>query len=129
MSKHPDPLRVDFHLLDRQIVDRDGNLVAKVDDVELATDDQGRLRVVALLAGQHVLGDRIGGWIGRFIAGVARRQHPDRPEAMRIPIEDVERVEAEVLLRVSTRDLPDRPLEAWLAAKVIGRIPGAGDAS
>jgi sporulation protein YlmC with PRC-barrel domain len=128
MTEHPNPLLMDFHLLDRQIVDCDGNLVAKVDDVELATDDQGRLRVVALLAGQHVLGDRIGGWVGRLIGSVARRQHAGQPAALRIPFEDIERVESEVLLRVSERELADRPLEAWLADNVIGRIPGAGDA-
>jgi hypothetical protein len=76
-----------------------------------------------------VLGERIGGWVGRLMAGVARRLHPTDGEALRIPFEDVDRIGSDISLRVSERDLADRPLESWLADKVIGRIPGARNAS
>ena len=70
MNDQPDPLRVDFHLLDRQIVDIDGEPVGKVDDVELTLDPAtGRLRVTALLSGQQVLGERIGGRVGGSLPG------------------------------------------------------------
>lgn len=42
-----------LHLLDRQIVDPDDRMVAKVDDVELTDDDKGGMRVTALLTGPH----------------------------------------------------------------------------
>ena len=60
MTDQPDPLRIDFHLLDRQIVDAAGEPVGKVDDVELTLNPAtGRLQVTALLSGQQVLGERI----------------------------------------------------------------------
>lgn len=49
-----------LHLLDRQVVDRDGRLVAKVDDVELLLGNDGALAVTALLCGLPALLPRVG---------------------------------------------------------------------
>jgi hypothetical protein len=75
-----------FNLLDRQIVDRDGVQVGKVDDLELSRTEDGALYVSALLTGQQVLGRRIGGWLGREHRAPARTHprtgpdpHPLRP--------------------------------------------------
>ena len=116
-----------FHLLDRQVVDRDGQLVGKVDDVELSDEDPPR--VVALLLGPRALGERMGGWFGRLIADVTTRLHSDAgPYRARIPYEHVAEVGTEIRLRVRRELLPEPALEEWLREHVIGRIPGAGDA-
>jgi sporulation protein YlmC with PRC-barrel domain len=113
-----------FHLLDRQIVDRDGLLVGKVDDVELSEDDPPR--VVALLLGPGALGQRMGGWVGRAIAGAARRLQPGAdPVPTRIPYEQVARLDTAVHLRIPHGDLPRPSLEGWLCDHIIDRIPGA----
>jgi sporulation protein YlmC with PRC-barrel domain len=119
-----------YDLLDRQILDRDGEPVGKVDDVELDTDADGMPYVSALLVGQRALGDRIGGRLGRWIAGIARRLSPsvDDPPG-RIPFDLVAEVDSAVTLSVRRERLPDPPLEAWLREHLIGRIPGAGDAT
>ncbi len=49
-----------LHLLDRQVVDVEGLLVCKVDDVELTELDDGVLGVTALLAGPAALTPRYG---------------------------------------------------------------------
>jgi sporulation protein YlmC with PRC-barrel domain len=76
----PDPLRLNFHLLDRQIVDSAGQPVGKVDDLEITVDPgTGRLVVTALLSGQRVLGashrrpDRRLDGVGRPAAATRRR--------------------------------------------------------
>jgi sporulation protein YlmC with PRC-barrel domain len=117
---------IGFDLLDRQIIDRDGAPVGKVDDVELTYDDTGTPHVTALLLGQEVLGDRIGGRLGRWIAGTARRlsDSPDRPP-MRISIDLVTHVDSAVNLSVDRALLQDPPLETWLRDHLIQRIPGA----
>ncbi|GAB1692286.1 hypothetical protein [Krasilnikovia sp. M28-CT-15] len=121
---------IGFDLLDRQIVDRDGDPVGKVDDVELTCDADGTVRVSALLLGQQALGERIGGVLGRWIAGMARRlsDSPDRPPP-RISIDLVAEFGSAITLKVRRDLLPDPPLETWLRDHVIGRIPGAGHES
>lgn len=124
----PDPLRVEFHLLDRQIVDLDGRPVGKVDDVELTRDPDGTYRITALLVGQYVLAERIGGLVGRLLRTLARRRGGGAPEPLRITAEHVQRVGSDVRLslRAELLDLP--PSETWLRDTLIARIPGAGRA-
>jgi sporulation protein YlmC with PRC-barrel domain len=121
---------IGFNLLDRQIIDRDGAPVGKVDDVELTYDDSGTPHVTALLLGQAALGDRIGGTLGRCIAGTARRLSGslDRPP-MRISIDLVGHVGSAVNLKVNRALLQDPPLETWLRDHLIQRIPGASHES
>jgi len=52
-----------LHLLDRQIVDVDGLLVGKVDDIELVEDPDGSLVPTALLVGAAVVLPRISTWL------------------------------------------------------------------
>jgi sporulation protein YlmC with PRC-barrel domain len=118
---------IGFDLLDRQIVDRDGQPVGKADDVELTYDPDGVPHVTALLLGQQVLGDRIGGVLGRWIASIARRlSDPGRPP-LRIDFSLVGSVGSAITLTVRRDLLPDPPLEVWLRDHLINRIPGAGD--
>lgn len=120
---------IGFDLLDRQILDRDGAPVGKVDDVELALGEDGTPYVAALLVGQQALGDRMGGWLGRWLADVARRLAPDRERGpIRIPYDLVAELNSAVNLAVSRDLLPDPPLEVWLRDHLVARIPGATDA-
>jgi sporulation protein YlmC with PRC-barrel domain len=121
---------IGLHLLDRQILDRDGEPVGKVDDVELDLDDDGIPYVAALLIGQQALGERIGGRLGAWIAGAARRLSPDYNRGpIRIPYDLVADVDSAVNLSVHREVLPDPALETWLRDHLIDRIPGASDAS
>jgi sporulation protein YlmC with PRC-barrel domain len=121
---------IGFHLLDRQILDADGEPVGKVDDVELDRGADGALYIAALLVGQQALGDRIGGRLGQWIAGTARRLSPDYQRGpIRIPYDLVAEINSSVNLSVRRELLPDPPLETWLREHLIGRIPGASDAT
>jgi sporulation protein YlmC with PRC-barrel domain len=115
-----------FDLLDRQILDLDGEPVGNVDDIELGVGDDGVPYVRALLVGQQALGRRLGGWLGRLVENVARRLEPTPDTGpIRIPYEVVATVNSAVNLSVRRELLPDPPLEAWLRDHLIGRIPGA----
>jgi sporulation protein YlmC with PRC-barrel domain len=120
---------IGFDLMDRQILDRDGQPVGKVDDVELTVDANGRLHLTALLVGQEALGTRIGGDLGRWMAGVAMRlRGPHAAAPIRIPYEVVADVGAAITLSLRRELLTEPPLESWLRDNLIGRIPGAGHA-
>ena len=129
MTDIPTPLRIHFQLLDRQITDPAGDPVGKVDDVELNQLPDGRVQVSALLVGQEALGRRLGGSLGRWMAGTARRLHPsDTYQPLRIPLDQVAGTDSAVHIRLRRQVLATPPLEQWLDEHLISRIPGAGDA-
>jgi sporulation protein YlmC with PRC-barrel domain len=130
MNERSERRLIGFHLLDRQVIDRDGLLVGKVDDIELTADGDEAPVVAALLLGPQALGDRIGGRLGRLIADLARRLHPDgRPNPTRVPWGLVEHVDTAVHLSVGRAQIPEPALESWLREHVIDRIVGVFGAS
>ncbi|MEV4710844.1 hypothetical protein [Micromonospora sp. NPDC049374] len=119
-------IQISQELLDRQLVDRDGRLVGKVDDVEFALDADGVPYLRSLLSGPGALGQRVGGRLGRMLVLTAERFVTDRPMApLRIPYALVGRVDSAVWLRVRADELPTSPVEEWLRRHLIDRIPGA----
>ncbi|MEU5725478.1 hypothetical protein [Micromonospora sp. NPDC047738] len=122
-------LQLAKQLLDRQIVDRDGRLVGRVDDIAFAIDAEGVPYVDCLLSGHGVLGQRIGGRIGRFLVSIAERFAEEVPvPPRRIPLAQVAEVDSAVRLRCPAADLPPSPTESWLRRHVIDQIPGADHA-
>jgi len=116
--------RIGFTVLDRQVVDRGGENLGKVDDVEFTWRVGEAPAMTALILDTASLGGRIAGRFGRFWEAVLERLRPldDGPTA--IPLTDVEAFEpATVLSTDAPRGM--RPLEGWVAHHVIGRIPGA----
>lgn len=122
-------MQLDRHLLDRKILDRDGRIVGNVDDIAFGVDDDGLPYVRALLVGQLALGQRIGGWLGRWLSHLARRLSAERPaRPIEISYQFVAEVDSAVHLSVGQDRLPEPALESWLRRNVIDRIPGSGHA-
>jgi hypothetical protein len=116
-----------LHLLDRQIVDRNGAPVANVDDLELTERADGRLAVSALLVGPGALGPRVGGRLGRWIVAIWRRLRPDvDPSPGRIDAALVTGTDSAVHISAVAGELGVDGLERWVRRYVIDRIPGAG---
>jgi sporulation protein YlmC with PRC-barrel domain len=123
-------LDLHLHLLDRQVVDADGRLVCKVDDVELDIDAYGRPFVTAILVGPRALGPRLGGRLGRWISAAARRLaegQSDQP--LRIDFAQVTDIGSAITVTRQRDELDIAPLERWIDGHIIGRIPGSGHAS
>jgi sporulation protein YlmC with PRC-barrel domain len=116
-----------LELLDRQIVDHDGRMVAKVDDVELEEREDGRIVVSALLTGPGALGPRIGGALGSIITAAWSRlsgRHEDDPK--RIHIGTVSDIGSAITLTVSRRTADVDGFEIWMRDRVIAALPGEG---
>ena len=121
-------LEAGLHLLDRQLIDSDGRLAGKVDDLELEVPEGGGPPVVtAILAGPGALSRRIGGRPGMWLEAVANRLRGDQRPA-RVPFGVVKRIESAVDLSVAKAELETNRLEAWTRDHLIGHLPGAGDA-
>jgi sporulation protein YlmC with PRC-barrel domain len=96
-----DALDAVLHLMDRQVVDRDGLMVCKVDDVELTEHPDGSWEVTGLLAGPPALVPRYGGRLGRGLEGSWRRlgvQESDRLVPWRIGLALVDELGSGVTL-------------------------------
>jgi hypothetical protein len=106
-----------LHLLDRQILDRNGVPVATVDDIELTGIESGgpgtrsAPRIDAILTGA-TLATRIFG--GR----------PPRSRLQRIRWDDVAEIGITIGLRVRSEVLDATWPERWVRDQIIARIPG-----
>lgn len=90
-----------LHLLDRQVVDVAGRQVAKVDDLELTLDADGRLVPTGLLVGLPALLPRFGPRLGALLARTHAQvydAHRSRPDV--IDLDLVQDVSSEVHLSV-----------------------------
>jgi hypothetical protein len=115
-------------LLDHQIVDSDGFLAGKVDDLELDEPaEPGGLPVVAaILTGPGALAGQFGRRLGPWLASLHVRLHPTMQAGpARVPFLLVKRVEEHVELSVPRDALTSSPAEEWARDAVIGKIPGA----
>jgi sporulation protein YlmC with PRC-barrel domain len=119
-----------LHLLDRQLVDADGQLAGKVDDLELTPSEDGQaLYVTAILSGGGALAARLARRQGSWLESIANRLFGrGDAEPVAISFGVVKRIGSSVELAAPKEELEtDRP-ERWLRQHVIGRIPGAGHA-
>jgi len=119
-------LDLHLHLLDRQVVDPDGRLVCKVDDLELDVDETGHPFVTAILVGPRALGPRLGGRLGHWVTAIARRLSDGQSEhPLRIDFAQVSDIGSAVTVARPLDELDVTPLERWVETHVIGRIPGS----
>lgn len=127
-----------LHLLDRQVIDVDGMLVCKVDDLEISLYDDGRPPAVTrLLAGTTALVPRMSGRTGRVLRerwvslGI---EYAARDVPLAIDLDDIRHLGSAVELSVHREGLLDRQppapegvthqrLSALLGMKVSTRDP------
>jgi sporulation protein YlmC with PRC-barrel domain len=123
-------LEAALHLLDRQLIDKDGRLAGKVDDLELEFPDGGGPPVVtAILAGPGALSRRIGGRFGAWLENLANRlREGDDRRPARVSFGVVKEIGSAVELSAAKAELETDRLEAWTRERIIGKLPGAGDA-
>jgi hypothetical protein len=129
MPKEDDALWANELLLDHVIVDRDGEPVGMVDDLELTDpgDREGPV-LTAILCGPTAFGPRIGGHIGVWWTAIGRRLRPaDEPNPPRIAMSDVAKIDMRAIqLRLAREDVPTGALREWVLDKIIKKIPGSG---
>ncbi|MET0920655.1 MAG: hypothetical protein ABWY77_05605 [Acidimicrobiia bacterium] len=121
-----------LELLDRQIVDRDGELAGKVDDLELEVpcdDPDGLPHVIAILSGLGALAGHIGGDAGRWLASVEHRLTAQRDRLpSRLPFTLVRAIESSIDVAAERAELDSNRAEQWARDVIIARIPGADHA-
>jgi hypothetical protein len=126
MSRTGEPFDLHLRLLDHQVVDPDGGLVCKVDDIEFAQGRDGSWHVSALLSGPQALGPRLPGRLGRWVMALGRRfSVDDDSEPRRISFERVTEIGSSVAVDRSRDRLDVAVLEDWMREHVVDPIPGS----
>jgi hypothetical protein len=118
-----------LELLDRQLVDREGKLAGKVDDLEFELPDEPDAlpRVDAILSGLGALAGHIGGDFGKWLASIERRlaERRDR-QPSRIDFGLVVEIGSSIELAADRDELDGTRGERWVRDVLIDKIPGAG---
>ena len=114
-----------LELLDRQLVDPDGRMAGKVDDLAIRVNGDGTPPIVTeILAGPGALARRIGGRLGEWIASVHARMQGGSRDPAAISFGVVARIDDHVTLVVSRKDVATYAFEAWVREHVIEKLPG-----
>jgi sporulation protein YlmC with PRC-barrel domain len=117
-------------LLDRQLVDRRGRFVGKVDDLELDEGEDGTLYVTAILAGPGVLAQRMGHRrYGSWVQRMHRRTRDQSDDPARIPFSKVAKIGDHIDLAADQEELATQTTHAWVDDHIIRHIPGSGHAA
>jgi hypothetical protein len=116
-----------LHLLDRQLVDRDGVLCGNVDDLELTETEEGLVYVSAVVSGPGALWyrlgrRRLGRWWRDHIGALIGTTEPD-PD--RIAVRHVAEIGSAITLSIDAGTLPSLAGERWVRDHIIGHIPGS----
>jgi sporulation protein YlmC with PRC-barrel domain len=121
-----------LHLLDRQLIDRDGRFCGTVDDLELDATEEGTVYVTAIISGPGALWfrlgrRRLGSWLRRHVAAVAPTADEDASEndPDRIPMRHVSDIGAAIHLAADRYELGGGAGERWVRDHIIGHIPGS----
>jgi sporulation protein YlmC with PRC-barrel domain len=110
-----------LHLLDHQLLDRDGYRCGNVDDLEVTEMDDGTLVVTALLAGPGILAERLGHH--RF--GRWWRQATGAGDDVRITTDHIAEIGADIVVAVDHHEMATARTERWARERVIDHLPGA----
>ena len=120
-----------LHLLDRQLVDREGRMAGMVDDLELEqSEDTGVLYVSAILSGPGALANRlarttVGGWM-RWVHAVVS---PGEGDPARIAFNSVQDIGHHISVAADRDDMGTGSAERWFRDHIIDHIPGSAHAA
>ena len=131
-TNKPRELLAGLHLIDHQILDCDGWMAGKVDDLELelaSEDDPGAEPpvVTAILSGAGALAGRLQGRLGAWLESLDSRLSAETTPS-RIPFELVTDLGSHVTVGVGRDDLETNRGERWACETIVNHIPGAGHA-
>jgi sporulation protein YlmC with PRC-barrel domain len=110
-------------VLDKQVIDRNGREMGRVDGIVLDHRPGEAPRVSALLIGPSVLGDRLHPVIGRWVAAFEHALGIGEGRPVRIEAGDVTRIDDDVRVDLAVGEtaagIVEQRLRAWLT-----KIPG-----
>jgi hypothetical protein len=121
----PKEIRLTHDLLDKELIDRDGETIGRVDGIVLELRPHGRPVVAYVECGATILARRLGARLARWVAAFERRVTGRDPATTRIAVERITAVEIDLCVSIDADETPALEFEHWLAKHIVSRIPGA----
>jgi hypothetical protein len=112
-------------VLDKRLLDRDDEIVGRVDGLIMMVEGDAQPRVTELSVGGPAVFARLGGWavaVAKFFAAI---WGPKRKSAVRIPWSDIDHFGRDVKLTIRGDDTRLLAWENWIDKHVIMKIPGS----
>ncbi|HEV7745211.1 MAG TPA: hypothetical protein VGO56_09470 [Pyrinomonadaceae bacterium] len=111
--------------LDKQVVDRKGHKMGRVDGIIIELSGGRRPIVSAIELGAVCQANRLTKSLGRLVKSISKRSSVVNRDPFRIPWSKVVSAGTEVIAGVEAEKTPALAWELWLRKNIIARIPGA----
>lgn len=111
--------------LDKQVVDRNGHKMGRVDGIVIELGDGRKPNVAAIKIGAVCQADRLHPRIGRLVRSISKRYGVAGHDPFRLPWAKIVSAGTEVIAAVEAEETPAFAWELWLRKNIITRIPGA----
>jgi sporulation protein YlmC with PRC-barrel domain len=111
--------------LDKQLVDRHGHKMGRVDGVIIEVGEGRKPRVSGIEVGAVCQSTRLHPALQRFVKSISRRFGVANEDPFRLPWSKVVTAGTEVIAAVEAEQTPALAWELWLRKNIIARIPGA----
>jgi hypothetical protein len=114
-------------VLDKQLIDRDGTKMGRVDGVVLLLDDDGPPRLDHMQLGFVVLARRVHPCLEKWLEKIRERWSVRRVARQIVEWEKVtELTTGHIKVDLLARETPAFDWERWLRDKIVMHLPGAG---
>lgn len=113
-------------VLDKRLLDRDDNIVGRVDGIIMTIEGDGQPRVSELSVGGPAVFARVGPWAAAAAKLLAAAWGPKRRSPVRISWSDIDHFGRDVKLTVGRDDTDLMAWENWIDKHIIRKIPGSG---
>ena len=111
--------------LDKQLIDRNGRKMGRVDGIVIEFDKSARPRIAYIEMGAVTQARRLHPRLAKLIARISKKWNVERSDPLRISWSKVVISGIDVTVNVDAEETPALDWEKWLRKKIIGRIPGA----
>ena len=111
-------------VLDKRLLDRDGNIIGRVDGLIMEVEGGAQPRVTQLSVGGPPVFARLGGWAARLAKALGGVWGPKRRSAVRIAWSDIGHFGRDVKLTIGGDETDALAWERWIDKHIIMKIPG-----
>jgi sporulation protein YlmC with PRC-barrel domain len=118
-------MRLGQGLLDQQVIDRNGELMGKVDGVVLELRDGKPPKVGGLVIGGGTAARRVHPGLAAWLMSWCRGWGPKHCQPLEVPWSKVLKIGVDVKVDLDAEKTPALAWEHWIRDRIIARIPGA----